>query len=111
MENAARAEPISAANDADAREIEEKLAKLKTDMKDLGETLKAVGKRKVRGARGEANQKVTELIETGETALDDLRRELDAMERSLEASVREAPLKSLAIAAGLGFLAAIVLRR
>jgi len=101
----------AAAQGGDKAAIEEQLAKIKSDIAELGETLATIGSRRVKGARNEADHRIHELSRAGEEAIDDLRRQLRTIERDLTDKVQDKPLQTLGIAAGLGFLAALVLRR
>lgn len=91
--------------------LEEQLGRIKADISELASTLAAMGSRRLGGARGEADHRMRELTRAGEEAIDDLRRQVRTIERDLSDKVQEKPLQTLGIAAGIGFLLALVLRR
>lgn len=91
----------------DREKLERQLAKIKTDISELAATLGEIG---ARGAH-DADERIRGLASAGEQAIEDLRHQVRMIERDLEERVQEKPLQSLGIAAGIGFLAAIILRR
>lgn len=101
----------AAESGAEKAAIEEQLSKIRSDIAELGETLAAIGSRRVKGARDEADHRIREMTRASEEAIDDLRRQLRMIERDLTDKVQEKPLQTLGIAAGVGFLVALVLRR
>ncbi|RUZ32270.1 DUF883 family protein, partial [Mesorhizobium sp. M7A.F.Ca.CA.001.04.1.1] len=62
-------------------------------------------------ARRAATEGVEQLRAQGEAAFDSLRSNAKDIEAQMMASVREKPVTSLAIAAGVGFLFALIARR
>lgn len=109
---ATTARPKTAAEgEKDAAAIEEQLARIRSDISELASTIASLGSRRVRGARDQADQRLHELTGAGEEALDELRRQLRMLERDVEARVRDKPLQTLGIAAGVGFLLALIMRR
>ncbi|RVA25445.1 DUF883 family protein, partial [Mesorhizobium sp. M7D.F.Ca.US.004.03.1.1] len=58
-----------------------------------------------------ATEGVEQLRAQGEAAFDSLRSNAKDIEAQMMASVREKPVTSLAIAAGVGFLFALIARR
>lgn len=95
----------------DRAAIEEQLARIKADLTELASTLQAIGSRRVSDARSQADQRVGELSRAAEEGIEDLRRQLRTIERDLSEKVQEKPLQTLGIAAGVGFLLALVMRR
>jgi len=87
------------------------LALLREDVARLATQLQALGEQSVRTARRAASEKVEQLRVHGEAAMSDLRDNAEALEEQLVARVREKPVTSLAMAAGIGYLLAIILRR
>ena len=95
----------------DKAALEAQLARIKADVSELATMLADMGSRKVGSARGEADHRISELTRAGEEAIEDLRRQLRTIERDLSDKVQEKPLQTLGIAAGVGFLFALVMRR
>jgi len=109
---ATTARPKTAAEgENDSAAIEEQIARIKSDISDLASTLASLGSKRVRGARGQADQRLQDLTGAGEEMLDELRRQLRMVERDVEARVRDRPLQTIGIAAGVGFLLALIMRR
>lgn len=103
--------PSGAERPDDRAVIEEQLARIRADVSELASSLAEMGSRRLSDARGEADNRVSELTKAGEEAIEDLRRQLRAIERDLSDKVQEKPLQTLGVAAGIGFLLALVLRR
>lgn len=83
-----------------AAEIETQLSQLREDVGGLMSALSSYGGQKADGYR----RKVGELA-------DGAKSELSAWESDLEASIRRKPLHAIGIAAGIGFVAALLTRR
>lgn len=91
----------------DPKDLEAEVARLREDIATLAEQLQKTGKH----AREAAAEGVDVLRSQGEAAIDGLRANAKDVEAQLAATVREKPVTSLAIAAGIGFLFAIISRR
>ncbi|MBO6903015.1 MAG: DUF883 domain-containing protein [Rhizobiaceae bacterium] len=96
-------------NDTD--ELKAEVAKLRKELSDIAKHVSDVGDMSARTARKAATTKAEELRKQGEAAFDELRESALGYEKQLTASVREKPVTSLAIAAGVGFLLALLARR
>ncbi|WP_349252078.1 hypothetical protein [Ciceribacter sp. L1K23] len=81
-------------------DVEQQLSRLREDVAGLVSALAAFGEQKAVDYRRKA----------GELA-EDAKTELAGWEGDLEARIRSKPLQSIAIAAGAGFLAALLTRR
>ena len=92
-------------------DLQADIAQLKQDIAALAKQLARTGERSVNTARRAANEQVSQLRAQGEATLADLRSGAEDMEAELVAAVREKPITSLAIAAGVGFLFALISRR
>ena len=99
----------------DARETTENLAadvaRLRDDVRKLTEQIQALGEQSMRTAKRAATEKVEQLKAQGEAAMSELRGNAEELEEQLVARVREKPITSLAMAAGLGYLFATIMRR
>ena len=97
--------------EASAADIERRIAQLKDDITGLTSAVTDFGARKA-GALGDSAASATaDMAEAAERALEQARAEVAALERSMIGHVRSNPLQALAIAAGIGFLAALIMRR
>lgn len=104
-ENETQTETIMAADlEADIRQLRE-------DVAALAKQLAATTQHGAGTARAVALEGVDHLRLQGEAAIDALRSNARDFEAQLTSSVREKPVTSLAIAAGIGFLFALFTRR
>lgn len=100
------------ANDARANaDLEADIRQLKADIDKLTKQLAKTGEHGYGTARRAATEGVEQLRAQGEAAFDSLRSNAKDIEAQMMASVREKPVMSLAIAAGVGFLFALIARR
>ncbi|AZV19750.1 hypothetical protein ASD99_10090 [Mesorhizobium sp. Root695] len=100
------------ANDARANaDLEADIRQLKADIDKLTKQLAKTGEHGYGTARRAATEGVEQLRAQGEAAFDSLRSNAKDIEAQMMASVREKPVTSLAIAAGVGFLFALIARR
>ncbi len=90
-----------------AKDLEAEIARLREDISQLTKHLASTGKTARQAAKGSAEQ----LRAQGEVAMEGIRTNAEDAERQLIEAVREKPLKALALAAGVGFLAAVLTRR
>ncbi|RVD18855.1 MAG: DUF883 domain-containing protein [Mesorhizobium sp.] len=100
------------ANEARANaDLEADIRQLKADIDKLTKQLAKTGEHGYGTARRAATEGVEQLRAQGEAAFDSLRSNAKDIEAQMMASVREKPVTSLAIAAGVGFLFALIARR
>jgi ElaB/YqjD/DUF883 family membrane-anchored ribosome-binding protein len=92
-------------------EFEQQIAVLREELELLKAQLARSGERSASAARRAAHSGAEHLRQQGEAMIDDLRSNAVDMEAQLTATVREKPVTSLAIAAGIGFLVALIARR
>lgn len=103
------------ANKDDARtspaDLEAEIARLREDVARLTEQLSRTGEHTVAAARRAASEGAEQLRVRGEAAIDSLKSNAGDIERQITDTVREKPMTSLAIAAGVGFFFALLTRR
>ncbi|TIT63223.1 MAG: DUF883 domain-containing protein [Mesorhizobium sp.] len=92
-------------------DLEADIRRLKADIDKLTKQLAKTGEHGYGTARRAAAEGVEQLRVQGEAAFDSLRGNARDLEAQMVASVREKPVTSLAIAAGVGFLFALLARR
>ncbi|RWC34158.1 MAG: DUF883 domain-containing protein [Mesorhizobium sp.] len=92
-------------------DLEADIRQLKADIDKLTKQLAKTGEHGYGTARRAATEGVEQLRAQGEAAFDSLRSNAKDIEAQMMASVREKPVTSLAIAAGVGFLVALIARR
>ena len=87
------------------------IEQLKADIAKLTELLQETGQHSYGAARRAAAEGVDQLKAQGEAAMENLRARANDLEGQISDSIREKPLTSLAIAAGVGYLFALLARR
>jgi ElaB/YqjD/DUF883 family membrane-anchored ribosome-binding protein len=111
MASTAAGKTASQRTEADVSELEADIRQLKADIEKLTTQLAATGQHGFGTAKRAAAEGVEQLRAQGEAAFDSLRGNARDLEEQVLANVREKPLTSLAIAAGVGFLFAVLSRR
>lgn len=96
---------------ASERSLEADIKQLQKDVAKLAEQLSKTGRHSYDTARKAAAAGVDQLKSQGESVYDDFRAGAENVESQLADAVREKPVTSLAIAAGVGFLFALMSRR
>lgn len=113
--NATRSSAAKAADDmqtsATPDDFEAQIATLKEELAKVKAQLASSGARSADAARKAASSGADQLRAHGEAAMDELRANARDVEQQLVARVHEKPITSLAIAAGVGFLFALIARR
>ncbi|RWA67198.1 DUF883 domain-containing protein [Mesorhizobium sp. M1C.F.Ca.ET.193.01.1.1] len=92
-------------------DLEADIQQLRADIEELTKQLAKTGEHGYGAARRAAAEGVEQLRTQGEAAFESMRGSAHDIEAQLVASVREKPVTSLAIAAGVGFLFALLSRR
>lgn len=93
------------------QDLEAEIAKLREEMAKLAEQISRTSDSSYSTARRAANEGIEQLKVHGEAAMEDLKANARDVEKQLTETVREKPITSLAIAAGVGFLFAVLMRR
>lgn len=94
-----------------AEDLAADIKQLKADIAKLAEQLQETGRHSYGAARRAANEGVEQLKAQSEAAYEGLRESAGDIERQITDTVREKPITALAIAAGVGFLFALMTRR
>lgn len=94
-----------------ARDLEADIAQLKADIEKLAEQLRLTGRHSYGAARRMAAEGSERAWSEGEAAIETLRSTASDLERQVVDTVRQKPMTALAIAAGIGFLFALLSRR
>lgn len=92
-------------------DVEAGLKQVKSDIAELTKTLSQYGQSQVSAAGTNAKQKKDELLLQSEQALEDLRMQVKSLTEQAETKVREKPIQSLLIAAGIGAALTFIARR
>ena len=97
--------------EAELAQLREDVARLTEQLSRTGEQLGRTGGQTLATARRAASEGAEQLRAKGEEAVDALKSNAGDLERQVTDAVREKPLTSLAIAAGVGFFFALLSRR
>jgi len=90
----------------DASTIEQDIERLRGDIAALAKSITNYGSGKTGEYKMRASKAGRDLAKSSQEALDSLSKELAGLEETVSTRVREKPLQSLGIAAGVGFLLA-----
>jgi ElaB/YqjD/DUF883 family membrane-anchored ribosome-binding protein len=94
-----------------AEDIEEQIAELRREIASLTRNIAAFGAAKVGDYKSDVDRFAADAVSASLDALSSAKDEALSLEESFEEHVRSRPLQSIAIAAGVGFLAALLTRR
>jgi ElaB/YqjD/DUF883 family membrane-anchored ribosome-binding protein len=95
---------------ADVETLKSDIEQLKADLSSLKDHGREFGSAKASEARGLLEEKVHQLQHEIDRVTSEIKRQSDEARAKLERNVHERPLTSLAIAFGVGFIAAKLLR-
>lgn len=87
------------------------IAALREEVNAVTERLSKIAGAGVREAKNRGDESAVMLQETSTQLIDDLTRQMHDIERKAGKAVRQNPIQTLGIAAGVGFLAALLMRR
>ena len=96
---------------ATSQDLEAEIAKLREEMAKLAEQMARTRDTSYSAARRAAAEGIEQAKAQGEAAMEDFKAQARDVEEQLTETVREKPITSLAIAAGVGFLFAVLMRR
>ncbi len=92
-------------------DLQAQVAALKDDIANITATLAKIGKNSAKDAKRSAASSFESAKLRGEETFEDLRSQARELEDQLAEAVRENPLTTIAVAAGVGFLLALIARR
>lgn len=98
-------------NTNEQTDLEKQVQDLRNDIAAIASTLSDLGSQKLNEAKDRAQTMYENARAQGDEALNDAREKLTQTQDSICACVREKPMMSLAIAAGIGFVIGQILRR
>lgn len=109
---AASAKTMESGNEnASAVDIEQNVERIRGDIATLAKSITEYGAGKTGEYKDRAGKATQDLAKISQETLDSLSAELAGLEKTVSTRVREKPLQSLGIAAGVGFLIAMLARR
>jgi ElaB/YqjD/DUF883 family membrane-anchored ribosome-binding protein len=98
-------------NSATQKDIEAQLQQLREDIASLARSVAAVGNEKASEVRGKARRAAHDAADASMHMVEAAREQAMSLERDLERQIRTNPIQAVAIAAGVGFLFALMTRR
>lgn len=112
MENQATIKPMKR---SETEELERRFEEAKAEFYNVAASLADLGSAKARDfsdkIASQASGLKREVRDVSAETIEQLRRQVAAIESDVSAHVRQKPVQSLAIAAGVGFLLALLMRR
>ncbi|WP_297323080.1 DUF883 domain-containing protein [uncultured Bartonella sp.] len=92
-------------------QLQDQLEQLKKEVTDIHSTLNNLGSEKLSEVRGKAEKLYATARENGEEAISQAKEKIGDVQGQLCHCIREKPIASLAAAAGIGFILALLMRR
>jgi ElaB/YqjD/DUF883 family membrane-anchored ribosome-binding protein len=92
-------------------DVERQLQQLREDIAALAKAVAAAGLNKADDLKSKAKRASNDAMDASAQMMDAARAQAMSMEKDLERQIRTKPLQAVAIAAGLGFLFALLSRR
>ncbi len=96
---------------ASTKDIELQLEQLREDIAALAKTVAAVGNEKAYEVKNKAKRAAAEAADASYQIAEAAKNQALTWERDLEGQIRANPIQSVAIAAGVGFVFALLSRR
>ena len=91
-------------------DLEKQIDRLQADIKAIATSVSHIAERKVGQAQDRAESEVSNLMKTGQHAVEAVQDEFGDMERQLKDTIRRKPLTAVAGAVALGFVLALISR-
>ena len=96
---------------ATSKDIDSQLQQLRSDIASLAKTVAAVGNDKATEVKGRARRAASDAADASYQMVEAAKDQAVTWERDLERQIRMKPIQSVAIAAGVGFVFALLSRR
>ena len=96
---------------AASKDVEAQVSQLREDIAGLARSVAALGNEKAGEVRVKARRAANEAADASMQMVEAAQKQALSLERDLERQIRTSPLQSVAIAAGVGFLLALMTRR
>lgn len=93
------------------KEVQAHVGRIREDIAQLADNVTNAGTALVDGAKASANARADQAKQLSQDTIRELRAQLDDVERHVSRQVQERPLAALGVAAGVGFLIAMLARR
>jgi len=96
---------------AASKDLEAQIRQLRDDIASLTKTVASVGNDKAGEYKGKARRVASDAADASRQMVESAREQAVSLERDLEQQIRTNPIQAVAIAAGVGFLLALMMRR
>jgi ElaB/YqjD/DUF883 family membrane-anchored ribosome-binding protein len=103
--------PRSGPSSTSTKDVEAQISQLREDIAALARSVSALGNEKANEVRGKAKRAASDAADASLQMVEDAKQQALSWERDLERHIRTKPLQSIGIAAGIGFLFALMTRR
>jgi ElaB/YqjD/DUF883 family membrane-anchored ribosome-binding protein len=104
-------DPTNMAGTSSTKDVEIQIQQLREDIAALARSVAAVGSEKADDYRVRVRRATNDATEASMQMVEAAREHALSMEKDLERKIRTNPLQSVAMAAGVGFLIAMLARR
>ncbi len=94
-----------------SKDVEAQISQLREDIAALARTVAALGNDKASEVRGKARRAATDAADASKQMVEAAQKQALSWERDMEQQIRSKPLQSVAVAAGVGFIFALMTRR
>ncbi len=98
------------ANENGTAELQQQIEQLKEDIASIAATLTNLGQEKLKGAQENASKAYENIHAQGEEFFENVTGCASDFEEQLSSAIKERPITSVAIAAGIGYLIALLRR-
>ncbi|WDR04142.1 DNA gyrase subunit B [Devosia algicola] len=90
--------------------LEDQIAQLQTDLKEIASTLTRISGDKVSEAKHTAKAEYSQLRRQGQHVVEEVQDQATNIEKQLKDTIRDKPLTAVASAIGIGFILALLSR-
>ena len=94
-----------------AGDIEAQLEALRSDLSDLTNSVSDLGRSRTSDLKHRGEEAMAKIAESSSAAAKRVKNDLDRIEKGVSTGVRAKPIRSIAIAAGLGLAVGYLVRR
>lgn len=110
MARAATSKDISSNGNGHARDLDAEIAALRQDIASITSTLSNMAKSRTSEAKAEVERAGRKVVAKGEEAVEAAQENYEHFESELKTMIREKPVQSVLIAAGVGYILSKVFR-
>jgi len=100
-----------ASGNSNEADVEAQINQIRNDISGLAQTIADIGMQKSASLTRDAKRKAADIADSSDAALASVQEQLTILERDFRTKVQRNPLAAIGIAAGIGFLVAMLSRR